>query len=144
MVSTMNPNRESYGKGSQRDAAGNKLFTNAVRIIIPETHESLLRVLRPNCHRPFLAPLLEDSDESTPWPLVLVRRPEEAGTYSGESLRQLLAFSIDPTPTGTYLEKAEIDALLASPNRNTQQGRKDHALLLFLYNSVRGRARRQE
>jgi site-specific recombinase XerD len=35
----------------------------------------------------------------------------------------------------TYLEKAEIDALLASPDRYTQQGRKDHALLLFLYNS---------
>jgi integrase/recombinase XerD len=35
----------------------------------------------------------------------------------------------------TYLEKAEIDALLASPNPHTQQGRKDHALLLFLYNS---------
>ncbi len=35
----------------------------------------------------------------------------------------------------TYLEKAEIDALLASPNPDTQQGQKDHALLLFLYNS---------
>jgi integrase/recombinase XerD len=35
----------------------------------------------------------------------------------------------------TYLEKPEIDALLASPNPHTQQGQKDHALLLFLYNS---------
>jgi len=35
----------------------------------------------------------------------------------------------------TYLEKTEIDALLASPNPQTQQGQKDHALLLFLYNS---------
>jgi site-specific recombinase XerD len=35
----------------------------------------------------------------------------------------------------TYLEKTEIDALLAAPNHNTEQGRKDHALLLFLYNS---------
>jgi integrase/recombinase XerD len=35
----------------------------------------------------------------------------------------------------TYLEKAELDALLASPNPHTQQGQKDHALLLFLYNS---------
>ena len=35
----------------------------------------------------------------------------------------------------TYLEKAEIDTLLASPNPHTQQGQKDHALLLFLYNS---------
>ncbi len=35
----------------------------------------------------------------------------------------------------TYLEKAEMDALLAAPNRRTQQGQKDYALLLFLYNS---------
>jgi integrase/recombinase XerD len=35
----------------------------------------------------------------------------------------------------TYLEKAEINALLAAPNPDTQQGQKDHALLLFLYNS---------
>jgi len=35
----------------------------------------------------------------------------------------------------TYLEKAEIDALLASPDPHTEQGRKDHALLLFSYNS---------
>jgi integrase/recombinase XerD len=35
----------------------------------------------------------------------------------------------------TYLEKAEIDALLAAPNPDTPQGQRDHALLLFLYNS---------
>lgn len=35
----------------------------------------------------------------------------------------------------TYLEKAEMDALLAAPDRRTAQGRRDHALLLFLYNS---------
>jgi integrase/recombinase XerD len=34
-----------------------------------------------------------------------------------------------------YLEKAEIDALLASPDRSTLQGARDHALLLFLYNA---------
>jgi integrase/recombinase XerD len=34
-----------------------------------------------------------------------------------------------------YLEKPEMDALLASPNRQTGQGRRDYALLLFLYNS---------
>jgi integrase/recombinase XerD len=34
-----------------------------------------------------------------------------------------------------YLEKAEIDALLAAPDRQTAQGRRDYALLLFLYNS---------
>jgi site-specific recombinase XerD len=34
-----------------------------------------------------------------------------------------------------YLEKAEIDALLAQPDRRTPLGDRDHALLLFLYNS---------
>ena len=35
----------------------------------------------------------------------------------------------------TYLEKLEIDALLAAPDKSTKQGARDHALLLFLYNS---------
>ena len=34
-----------------------------------------------------------------------------------------------------YLEKAEMDALLAAPDRRIAQGRRDYALLLFLYNS---------
>ena len=34
-----------------------------------------------------------------------------------------------------YLEKAEMDALLAQPDRLTFLGDRDHALLLFLYNS---------
>jgi integrase/recombinase XerD len=35
----------------------------------------------------------------------------------------------------TYLEKPEMDALLAAPDRHTALGRRDHALLQFLYNS---------
>ena len=35
----------------------------------------------------------------------------------------------------TYLEKHEIDALLSAPDLNTAQGCRDHALLLFLYNT---------
>lgn len=34
-----------------------------------------------------------------------------------------------------YLDKPEMDALLASPDCQTPQGRRDHALLKFLYNS---------
>src|SRR3546814_619854 len=34
-----------------------------------------------------------------------------------------------------YLDKPEMDALLASPNRRTAMGARDYALLLFLYNS---------
>ena len=36
---------------------------------------------------------------------------------------------------GVYLEKAEIDALLAAPNLKSAQGQRDHLLLLFLYNT---------
>ncbi len=35
----------------------------------------------------------------------------------------------------TYLEKSELDALLAAPDRRTPQGQRDYALLLFLYNT---------
>jgi integrase/recombinase XerD len=35
----------------------------------------------------------------------------------------------------TYLEKDEMDALLQVPNRKSKLGQRDHALLLFLYNS---------
>ena len=38
-------------------------------------------------------------------------------------------------PTVPYLEKAEIDALLATPDRGRRQGQRDYALLLFLYNT---------
>ena len=34
-----------------------------------------------------------------------------------------------------YLEKAEMDALLNQPDQRTSLGARDHALLLFLYNS---------
>jgi site-specific recombinase XerD len=34
-----------------------------------------------------------------------------------------------------YLDKPEMDALLAAPDRNATQGHRDYALLLFLYNT---------
>lgn len=37
--------------------------------------------------------------------------------------------------TIAYLEKAEMDAILAVPDRTRQQGQRDYALLLFLYNT---------
>jgi site-specific recombinase XerD len=39
------------------------------------------------------------------------------------------------TTSVTYLEKSEVDALLAAPNQSSSQGARDYALLLFLYNS---------
>jgi len=37
--------------------------------------------------------------------------------------------------TLTYMDKPEMDALLAAPDRHTPEGRRDHAVLLFLYNT---------
>lgn len=44
-------------------------------------------------------------------------------------------FKKAPRALVAYLEKPEMDALLAAPDTTTAQGRRDHALLLFLYNS---------
>lgn len=44
-------------------------------------------------------------------------------------------FKKGPHALITYLEKPEIDALLSAADIATAQGRRDHALLLFLYNS---------
>ncbi|MDB4516791.1 site-specific integrase [Crocinitomicaceae bacterium] len=44
-------------------------------------------------------------------------------------------FKKAPQALITYLEQSEMDALLATPDMTTAQGRRDHALLLFLYNS---------
>lgn len=46
-----------------------------------------------------------------------------------------IPFKKTAAPSMAYLEKQEIDALLDAPDRQTLQGLRDYALLLFLYNS---------
>jgi integrase/recombinase XerD len=58
--------------------------------------------------------------------------PEHVG-WCGEV--RAVPFKKAPRPLVTYLEKAEMDALLEAPDMDTAQGRRDHALLLFLYNT---------
>lgn len=53
--------------------------------------------------------------------------------WSGEILS--IPFKKVSQPAIPYLEKAEMDALLAAPDLQSAQGRRDHALLLFLYNT---------
>lgn len=48
---------------------------------------------------------------------------------------RIVAFKRGEKAQITYLEKAEMDALLAAPDRASAQGRRDYALLLFLYNT---------
>jgi integrase/recombinase XerD len=62
------------------------------------------------------------------------------GEYSPEHLEwaghiRNIPFKRGSTTPVTYLEKPELDALLASPDPRTAQGQRDHALLLFLYNT---------
>jgi len=62
------------------------------------------------------------------------------GLHSPEHIRwcgevRAIPFKRAPRPLVTYLEKAELDALLGAPDVRTAQGRRDHALLLFLYNT---------
>jgi site-specific recombinase XerD len=46
-----------------------------------------------------------------------------------------IPFKKAPRSLVTYLEKAELDAVLDTPDLTNGQGRRDHALLLFLYNT---------
>jgi integrase/recombinase XerD len=46
-----------------------------------------------------------------------------------------IPFKKAPQPVITYLEKDEMDALLAAPDQTTPPGQRDYAVLLFLYNT---------
>jgi site-specific recombinase XerD len=61
-----------------------------------------------------------------------VRSPEHLAWCA-----ELTAIPFKKAAKGTlpYLEKPEMDAMLAAPDRRTRQGARDHALLLFLYNA---------
>jgi site-specific recombinase XerD len=53
--------------------------------------------------------------------------------WSGEI--RAISFKKAPGDTITYLEKPELDAVLAAAKGPSSQQRRDHALLLFLYNT---------
>ncbi len=61
-----------------------------------------------------------------------LQSPEHIG-WSGE-IRSVPFKKASHSPV-PYLEKPEMDGLLGAADRNTSQGRRDHALLLFLYNT---------
>jgi site-specific recombinase XerD len=62
------------------------------------------------------------------------------GRYSPEHVQwcgaiRNIPFKKAPRPLVSYLDKNEMEAILAAPDASTTQGRRDHALLLFLYNA---------
>jgi site-specific recombinase XerD len=60
------------------------------------------------------------------------RSPEHLAWCAGLTAIPFKKTAKDTLP---YLEKPEMDAVLAAPDRRTSQGARDHALLLFLYNA---------
>jgi len=48
---------------------------------------------------------------------------------------QMIPFKKAKRTLITYLEKIEMDALLNAPDKQTDLGKRDHAILLFLYNT---------
>jgi integrase/recombinase XerD len=61
-------------------------------------------------------------------------------TYSPEHIAWCgairdIPFKKAPQPVIAYLEKDELETLLAAPDQTTAQGQRDYALLLFLYNT---------
>ena len=63
---------------------------------------------------------------------IAVHSPEHIAWCS--ALRAI-PFQKTAKPHVSYLDKSEMDAVLAAPNRQTAQGCRDYALLLFLYNT---------
>lgn len=63
---------------------------------------------------------------------VAIRCPERVAWCAGI---QGVPVKKTTKPHMGYLEKQEMDALLAAPDRATSQGRRDYALMLFLYNT---------
>jgi len=62
------------------------------------------------------------------------------GSHSPEHIEWSAQIRMVPIKKGvtrsvSYLQKTEIDALLAAPDQSTVQGARDYAILLFLYNS---------
>lgn len=62
------------------------------------------------------------------------------GCHSPEHVRwcgaiRTIPFKKAPRPLVSYLDKKEMEAILAAPDVHTAQGRRDHAVLLFLYNA---------
>ena len=60
------------------------------------------------------------------------RSPEHVAWCTGV---RSIPFKKTSKPSLGYLEKSEMDALLDSPDTRSRQGQRDHALLLFLYNT---------
>jgi integrase/recombinase XerD len=58
--------------------------------------------------------------------------PAHVAWYAG---MRAVPFKKTAISTLTYLDKPEMEALLATPDQQTPQGRRDYTLLLFLYNT---------
>ena len=67
------------------------------------------------------------------WARFIALRSPEHIAWASEIVA--ISFKKGPKPALPYLEKVEMDALLDCPNVKTEQGKRDYAVLLFLYNA---------
>ena len=63
---------------------------------------------------------------------IAIHCPEQVSWYAAI---RAVPFKKTAKSTLNYMDKEEMGVLLKAPNLDTQQGARDHALLLFLYNS---------
>lgn len=100
--------------------------------------------LSPSCVRAFLQHVEHDRNCGVATRNVRLSAVHSLATFIGMRSPEHLAWCAEvraipfkkttKTVVG-YLEKPELDALLRAPDRRTALGARDHALLLFLYNS---------
>ena len=139
---------------SERNLARNtqKSYRDTLVLLVPyaaaQAHKPVERLavtdVSADCVRNFLAHLARDrgsSPQTCNQRLAAIRAfARFVGSRSPEHLawcgqvRAIPLKKVCPRPA-TYLEKPEMDALLAVPNRATRQGRREYAVLLFLYNT---------
>ncbi len=137
-----------------RNLASNtqKSYRDALRLLLPfvaqrtrkRVDQLQVEDLTPECVRSFLKDLSETRQCGPATcnqrlaaihslsKFVALRNPEYV-QWCGE-LRTIPLKKV-ARPLVDYLEKDEIDALLAAPNRRTNQGHRDYVVLLFLYNT---------
>ncbi|MGQ7935276.1 tyrosine-type recombinase/integrase [Paraburkholderia sp. D1E] len=140
---TMERNLSTNTRASYRDVLV-QLLPFAARRVGKSVDRLKITDLGPTLIRAFLADL-EDARHCS----VATRNQRLAGIHAlarfiGESspehvewCMQIRLIPFKKTTQGgvSYLDKPEMDALLAAPDRSSPRGRRDYALLLFLYNS---------
>lgn len=127
-------------------------YRDALRLLIPfvadQTHQAVDRLQVVDVSADLVRLFLADLEQARPCAITTRNQRLAAvhalarfvGEHSPEHIAwcgqiRSVPFKKASKTVLPYLDKPQMDALLAAPDRETAQGRRDHALLLFLYNS---------